>query len=90
MINYRSKLDGIDFFYANQQDARKLVDFFMAAVPSRYDTSKRLISHDIHSNTYNYKYTYSIEIVPICKVMTNTLLSVYLLIQKCNACALKG
>jgi hypothetical protein len=34
---------------------------------SRYSTSKRLISHDIHSNTYNYKYTFSVEIVPICK-----------------------
>lgn len=34
----------------------------------RYETSKRLISHDIHSNIYNYKYTTMVEIVPICKV----------------------
>lgn len=25
------------------------------------------MSHDPHNNTYNYKYTYSIEIPPICK-----------------------
>jgi NMD protein affecting ribosome stability and mRNA decay len=34
----------------------------------RFETSKRLISHDIHSNIYNYKYTTLVEIVPICKV----------------------
>jgi nonsense-mediated mRNA decay protein 3 len=30
-------------------------------------TSEQLISTDIHSNTSNYKFTYSVEIVPICK-----------------------
>jgi hypothetical protein len=29
------KLDGIDFFYANQQDARKMIDFFESVVPCR-------------------------------------------------------
>lgn len=33
----------------------------------RYKTSHELISHDVHSNTYNYKFTFSVEIVPICK-----------------------
>ena len=33
----------------------------------RYNTAKELISHDSHNNTYNYKYTYSVEIVPLCK-----------------------
>ena len=37
-------------------------------VSFRFETSKRLISHDIHSNIYNYKYTTMVEIVPICKV----------------------
>lgn len=66
-VSIKQVSDGIDFFYANQQDARKMIDFFESVVPCRYNTSKRLISHDIHSNTYNYKYTYSLEIVPICK-----------------------
>lgn len=35
---------------------------------SRSKSSQRLISHDIHNNTYNYKSTFSVEIVPICKV----------------------
>lgn len=26
------------------------------------------MSHDTHTNNYNYKYTFSVEIVPMCKV----------------------
>lgn len=33
----------------------------------RYKTSQELIGHDPHSNTYNYKYSFSVEIVPVCK-----------------------
>jgi len=43
------------------------VDFLQAVVPCRYVTAQQLISHDTHNNTYNYKYTYAVEIVPICK-----------------------
>ena len=32
-----------------------------------YQTAQELVSHDIHNNTYNYKDTFSVEIVPICK-----------------------
>lgn len=66
-VSIKQATDGIDFFYALQPDARKLVDFLLSAAPCRYETSKRLISHDIHSNVYNYKHTFSVEIVPICK-----------------------
>lgn len=59
--------DGLDFFYANESAARKMVDFIISVLPCKYQHSKKLISHDIHSNTYNYKFTYSIEIVPVSK-----------------------
>ncbi|XP_058793642.1 60S ribosomal export protein NMD3 [Phymastichus coffea] len=59
--------DGLDFFYANEAGARKITDFIISVLPCRYQHSKKLISHDIHSNTYNYKFTFSIEIVPISK-----------------------
>lgn len=44
-----------------------MVDFLNAMLPCRYQHSKKLISHDIHSNIYNYKFSYSVEIVPISK-----------------------
>lgn len=43
----------------------------MFIFPSRSKASQRLISHDIHSNTYNYKSTFSVEIVPVCKVQSS-------------------
>ncbi|XP_028650299.1 60S ribosomal export protein NMD3 [Erpetoichthys calabaricus] len=59
--------DGIDFYYASKQHGQKMVDFLQCTVPCRSKASQRLISHDIHSNTYNYKSTFSVEIVPVCK-----------------------
>lgn len=59
--------EGLDFYYAQKNDAKRLVDFLQTVVPCRYQTAQELISHDIRSNTYNYKFTYSVEIVPICK-----------------------
>ncbi|CAG0897405.1 unnamed protein product [Darwinula stevensoni] len=66
-IGIQPKHDGLDFFYASENLAKKMVDFLTTVVPCRWQQSKELISHDIRSNTYHYKYTYSVEIVPVCK-----------------------
>lgn len=58
---------GLDFFYTTEGHARKMVDFLSAVLPCKYQHSKKLISHDIHSNIYNYKFTYSVDIVPVSK-----------------------
>jgi NMD protein affecting ribosome stability and mRNA decay len=50
--------EGLDFFYPTEAYARKMVDFLVSVLPCRYQHSKKLISHDIHSNVYNYKFTY--------------------------------
>jgi len=59
--------EGLDFYFSTESNAKKLVDFFQSMIPMRYQHSKKLISHDIHSNTYNYKYTFSVDVVPVCK-----------------------
>ncbi|KMQ89212.1 60s ribosomal export protein nmd3 [Lasius niger] len=59
--------EGLDFFYANEAMARKMVDFLLTVIPCQYQHSKKLISYDCHSNIYNYKFTYSVDIVPISK-----------------------
>ncbi|KAK0425748.1 hypothetical protein QR680_009359 [Steinernema hermaphroditum] len=58
---------GIDFFYAKIQDARKLVDFLMTVLPCRYHYAQELVTHDTKNNTYDYKHTFCVEIVPICR-----------------------
>uniref|UniRef100_A0A673BBE1 60S ribosomal export protein NMD3 n=1 Tax=Sphaeramia orbicularis TaxID=375764 RepID=A0A673BBE1_9TELE len=66
-LNIKEIHEGIDFYYGSKQHAQKMVDFLQCTIPCRSKTSQRLISHDIHSNTYNYKSTFSVEIVPVCK-----------------------
>lgn len=66
-LNIKAVTGGLDFFFAKKDDARKMLDFFTTVVPCRYTASQQLISHDVHNNTYNYKFTFSVEIVPICK-----------------------
>lgn len=66
-VNVKPIHEGIDFFYNKKDDAKKLVDFLQTVIPCRYVTSQQLISHDTHNNTYNYKYTFAVEIAPVCK-----------------------
>lgn len=66
-INIKEAKDGLDFYYATRTHAIKMVDFLQQVVPIRYKCSEEIISSDIQSNTANFKYTYSVEIVPICK-----------------------
>lgn len=58
---------GLDFYYSSESNARKMVDFLQTMIPVKVTTSKRLISHDIHSNSFNYKYTWSVDIAPLSK-----------------------
>eukprot|EP01147_Barroeca_monosierra_P009520 gene9520-1754_t len=59
--------DGVDFYFMSSHDARRFVNFLEAVVPVRVKVSQRLISQDLSSNVYNFKYTYSAEIIPICR-----------------------
>ncbi|PVD32213.1 hypothetical protein C0Q70_07642 [Pomacea canaliculata] len=66
-VNIKPMADGLDFYFVKQDDGRKLVDFLSAVVPCKYATAKELVSHDVHNNTYNFKHTFSVDIVPVCK-----------------------
>ena len=72
----RTLLQGVDFFFGNRAHALKFIDFVGGAVPIRHRSDKQLVSHNEHAATYNYKYTFSVEIVPVCKVWS-----------ACRACA---
>ncbi|XP_064652153.1 60S ribosomal export protein NMD3-like [Lineus longissimus] len=66
-VGIKPVVGGIDFFFAQKQDAKKLVDFLQCIVPCKYQTAQQLVSHDPKSNIFNYKSTFSVEIPPICK-----------------------
>ncbi|TVY17552.1 60S ribosomal export protein NMD3 [Lachnellula arida] len=66
-INIKEVKDGLDFYYSARNQAEKFVDFLTSVAPVRSKKSQELISMDIHTSTSSYKFTFSVELVPICK-----------------------
>lgn len=66
-INIKEVHDGIDFYFGQRNHAEKFVDFLKSVAPINSKKSQELISMDIHTSTKSYKFSYSIELVPICK-----------------------
>ncbi|CAA9986405.1 60S ribosomal export protein NMD3, putative [Plasmodium knowlesi strain H] len=67
IINIVSNPDGLDFHFLSRTDALKFCDFILSKTMSKCKNSKHLINHDANNNTYNYLYSFSIDICPICK-----------------------
>jgi nonsense-mediated mRNA decay protein 3 len=66
-VNIKQIHDGMDFYFSNKSHGLKLLDFLSNVVPVRSRHDKQLVSHDTKSNTYNYRFTMSVEICPVCK-----------------------
>ncbi|KAI1360410.1 NMD3 family-domain-containing protein [Xylaria arbuscula] len=66
-INIKEAKDGIDFFYSARNQAEKFVDFLNSVVPIRMKKSSELISQDSHTAKKSFKFTFSVELIPICK-----------------------
>ncbi|KAG9792270.1 putative nonsense-mediated mRNA decay protein 3, partial [Aureobasidium melanogenum] len=66
-INIKEVKDGLDFYFAQRNHAEKFVDFLTSSTPVRVKKSQELISMDVHTSTKSYKFTYSCELLPICK-----------------------
>jgi len=65
--NIKEAKDGIDFFYSQRSHAIKMLEFLQSVTPLRVKTSEQLLSADVHTGNKNYKFTYSCELIPICK-----------------------
>ncbi|KAL5342805.1 NMD3 family-domain-containing protein [Aspergillus crustosus] len=66
-INIKEAKHGIDFFFAQRNQAEAFIDFLHSAVPVEVTKSQEIISEDIHTSTKSYKFSYSAKIVPVCK-----------------------
>ena len=66
-LNVKEFDEGMDFYFAHKTHALILADFIQNYFPIKMKPSKQLISVDDNSNIANYKYTYFIEIAPLCK-----------------------
>lgn len=66
-VNVKEMHEGVDFYFANRAHAVKFIDFLQTVAPLRYRHDKQLVSHDEHTSSYNYKYTFSVEVAQLCK-----------------------
>ncbi|KAJ6028460.1 NMD protein affecting ribosome stability and mRNA decay [Penicillium herquei] len=66
-VNIKEAKDGLDFFFSQRNHAEKMVDFLCSVVPCKTKKSQELISMDIHTSTKSYKFSFSVELIPICK-----------------------
>eukprot|EP00344_Euplotes_crassus_P007682 CAMPEP_0197012248 /NCGR_PEP_ID=MMETSP1380-20130617/61826_1 /TAXON_ID=5936 /ORGANISM="Euplotes crassus, Strain CT5" /LENGTH=606 /DNA_ID=CAMNT_0042435581 /DNA_START=28 /DNA_END=1848 /DNA_ORIENTATION=+ len=66
-IKVSEKDDGLDFYFKNKSGASSLKNFITSKIPIKFKVAKKLISHDVHTSNYNYKYTILCDIAPICR-----------------------
>lgn len=66
-ISIQEAKDGLDFFYSARNHATKMVDFLSAVAPVKSKKSEELVSIDTQSGLSSYKFSFSIEIAPICR-----------------------
>ncbi|KYK59327.1 nonsense-mediated mRNA decay protein 3 [Drechmeria coniospora] len=66
-LNIKEAKDGIDFFFSQRNQAEKFIDFLNSVVPVKVKASQELISQDVHTSKKQFKFSYSAELVPICR-----------------------
>ncbi len=58
---------GLDFFFPDKTAAKTFCDFIKTHVACQVSASSQLVSHDTKNNTHSVKFTYAVELIPICK-----------------------
>ncbi|KAJ5098081.1 NMD protein affecting ribosome stability and mRNA decay [Penicillium argentinense] len=66
-VNIKEAKDGLDFYFAKRNEAERMVEFLCSVAPCKVTKSHELISMDIHTSVAQYKHSFSIELIPICK-----------------------
>ena len=64
-----SSPDGMDFYFSSRSHARTFLDFAESISPTHVKFSRQLVSHDSHSNSFNYKYTFLATIIPLVSII---------------------
>lgn len=66
-VSIQEDKEGLDFFYSERKNAIKMVEFLSGIVPVKMKSSAEFISEDVHTSQKRFKFTFFVEIVPICK-----------------------
>lgn len=65
--NVKKRKDGIDFYYLNKNNVHKMIKFLEYSIGTKLLVSNRLITEDKNNNKMKYKFSYSVEIISLCK-----------------------
>lgn len=66
-VNIVTQPDGIDFYFNHRSHSKSFIDFLKGVVPITFKDARQLVSQDLKSNIHNFKYSYIVTIVPVCK-----------------------
>lgn len=66
-VNIQDNKEGLDFYYNDRKHAIKMLEFLQSVMPLKVVQSGEYISKNIQNNKTSFKFTYNVEIVPICK-----------------------
>ncbi len=67
-VSMKEYPDGVDFFFGSTNHADRFVKFIRQCVPCiNRGQSERVMSSDLANNTIDKRFTYLVEIVPLCK-----------------------
>ncbi|KAL2761077.1 hypothetical protein ACRALDRAFT_2024935 [Sodiomyces alcalophilus JCM 7366] len=66
-LNIKEMHEGLDFYFSELNKASKFVDFLTSVAPVRVKKSQQLISQDVHTSVKSMKFSFAVEIVPICR-----------------------
>lgn len=58
---------GLNFQFKHRSHAQRLVQFIGDHFIERDKHAKQLISHEEQTNSYHYKYTFNVELAPVCR-----------------------
>jgi len=58
---------GLDFYFPDRVKACRFISYLQSICPLKLKESKKLIGSDNHSNTYRFKHSFKVDIVPLCR-----------------------
>lgn len=66
-VSIQSFRDGMDFFFTRRNEAVRFQNFLTSVVPVKSKVTKKMVSEDNHSNVFNIKFTYFMDMCTLCK-----------------------
>lgn len=66
-VNIKEATNGLDFLFSQRNHAERMVEFLQSVAPVKVKKANELISHDEHTMAKSLKFTFSVELIPICK-----------------------